>query len=112
MGKIVKPALAIVGALALGAAGFTALSAHKPEIVEVKYRGATDLSSFDCTDVARSSFIERVCFDRRRSEMVISLKGVYYAYCAIPAGTVDSLLVADSMGRFYNSQIKGRFACR
>jgi hypothetical protein len=34
------------------------------ETVDVKYRGALDLAPFACTDVARSSFIRRVCFDK------------------------------------------------
>jgi KTSC domain len=37
---------------------------------------------------------------------------VNYHYCEIDAGTVSSLLGAESMGRFYNTSIKGRFDCR
>ena len=38
--------------------------------------------------------------------------GTYYHYCAIDADTISSLLSAPSMGRFFNSEIKGRFDCR
>jgi len=87
-------------------------SPARAEIVDVKYRGRVDLASFACTDVIRSSFIRRVCFDTAKSYMVISLNGTYYHYCSIPASTVDALLGADSMGRFFNAQVKGQYDCR
>jgi KTSC domain-containing protein len=82
------------------------------ESVFVKYRGEVDLKPFECTDIARSSFIDRVCYDRRNEYMLISLNGTFYHYCEINAGTVSSLLTASSMGRFYNASIKGAFDCR
>jgi hypothetical protein len=78
----------------------------------VKYRGPVDLKQFTCDDVSRSSFIKRVCYDKSNEYMVISLNATYYHYCEINAGTVSSLLGAESMGRFYNASIKGRFDCR
>jgi hypothetical protein len=44
--------------------------------------------------------------------MLINLNGTYYYFCEIDNETVASLLKADSMGRYYNSAIKGRFDCR
>jgi hypothetical protein len=82
------------------------------EIVDVKYRGPVDLKHFACTNTERSSFIKRICYDHSNGYMVISLNGIYYHYCGIDNETVTSLLEADSMGRFYNSAIKGRFDCR
>jgi len=81
------------------------------EVIDVKYRGPLDLTPFACTDVTRSSFIRRVCFDKSKSYMVISLNGTYYHYCSIPATTVDALLSADSMGRFFNAHVKGQYDC-
>lgn len=69
----------------------------RAESVFVKYRGAVDLKPFDCTDIARSSFVDRVCYDRRNQYMLISLNGTFYHYCEIDAGTVASLLNAPSM---------------
>jgi hypothetical protein len=43
------------------------------ESVYVKYRGEVDLKYFDCTDVARSSFIRRVCYDKTNEYMLIDL---------------------------------------
>jgi hypothetical protein len=84
----------------------------RAESVYVKYRGEIDLKHFDCTDITRSSFIRRVCYDSRQEYMLISLSGTFYNYCEIDARTVSSLLAAPSMGRFYNASIKGNFYCR
>ena len=104
--------IALIGVVAFACvlAGF--ILEARCESVEVKYRGLVDLKPFNCTAVTRSSFVQRVCFDRPNSYMLISLSGTYYHYCDIDGGTVASLLSAESMGRFYNSQIKGRFDCR
>jgi hypothetical protein len=82
------------------------------EDVSVKYRGNVNLGPFDCKDVTRSSFIKRVCFDKAKSYMLIRLKDTYYHYCNIPQSTVTALMVADSMGRFFNSEVKGNYDCR
>jgi hypothetical protein len=106
-----KYATLVVGGL-LGGSLIVAALAQRSEIVEVKYRGALDLRHFSCTDISRSSFIKRVCYDQSNEYMVISLNGTYYHYCEIDSGTVSSLLYAASMGRYYNASIKGRFDCR
>ena len=82
------------------------------EAVDVKYRGIVDLRPFSCNSVTRSSFINRVCYDRQNEYMLISLNGIYYHYCEIDSGTVEALMSAESMGRYYNAAIKGRFDCR
>ncbi len=82
------------------------------ETVTVKYRGPVDLAPFQCESVSRSSLVTRVCYDRKEQYMVIGLQGTYYHYCEIDPGTVNALRGAESMGRFYNANIKGRFDCR
>ena len=99
----------IVGAVSLLSAAQTPAFA---ETVFVKYRGEVSLDAFSCQDVTRSSLVYRVCYDARNQYMLISLKGTYYHYCRIDSSTVDRLLAAESMGRFYNSRIKGNFDCR
>jgi len=79
----------------------------RSETVDVKYRGNVDLRTFDCRDINRSSFIQRVCHDKAQSYMLISLKGTYYHYCELPPATFDNLMGAPSMGQFYNQNIKG-----
>jgi hypothetical protein len=87
------------------------------ETVDVKYRGAVELKPFTCTDTPRSSFIQRVRYDKAQSYMLINLRGKYYHYCELPAATFDAFMVAPSMGQFYNQKIKGNgsdgpFDCR
>ena len=79
----------------------------RSETVDVKYRGLVDLKTFECRDINRSSFIQRVCYDKPQSYMVISLKGTYYHYCELPPATFDAFMGAPSMGQFYNQNIKG-----
>jgi hypothetical protein len=81
------------------------------ETVDVKYRGTVDLAPFVCQDTV-SSFVNRVCYDKAKSYMLIKLKQTYYHYCTIDADTVGRLLSAESEGRFYNANIKGKFDCR
>jgi hypothetical protein len=79
----------------------------RSETVDVKYRGPVDLKAFECRDINRSRFIQRVCYDKTQSYMVISLRGTYYHYCELPPATFDALMGAQSMGQFYNQNIKG-----
>ena len=57
------------------------------ETVDVKYRGPVDLKTFECRDINRSSFIQRVCYDKAQSYMIINLRGSYYHYCELPPAT-------------------------
>jgi len=87
------------------------------ETVDVKYRGPVDLKPFTCQDVTRSSFINRVCYDKSTQYMLIQLKLTYYHYCELPEATLNALLNAPSMGQYYNGNIKGSgsdgpFDCR
>ena len=99
--------LGLAIALTVGLSG-----AALAETVNVKYRGPVDLAPFQCESINRSSLVTRVCYDRKEQYMVIGLQGTYYHYCEIDAGTVAALRGAESMGRFFNANIKGRFDCR
>lgn len=86
------------------------------EVVNVKYRGPVDLKPFTCTNT-ESGFVNRVCYDKENLYMLILLKNTWYHYCEIDAGTVASLISAPSVGRYYNSNIRGTgsvgpFDCR
>jgi hypothetical protein len=95
-------------AIRSGAVLFLLLSVSaRAETVNVKYRGAVDLKPFACADTPRSSFIQRVCYDKAQSYMIINLRGTYYHYCELPSAMFDSLMGAPSMGQFYNQNIKG-----
>jgi hypothetical protein len=82
----------------------------RSETVDVKYRGPVDLKTFECRDTPRSSFIQRVCYDKAQNYMLINLRGTFYHYCELPPATFDSLMGAPSMGQFYNANIKGNGA--
>ena len=87
------------------------------ETIDVKYFGKLDLAPFTCTDVTRSSFINRACYDKSEQFMVVQLRSVYYPYCKMSGATFDAFLAASSMGQYYNANIKGSgsdgpFDCR
>jgi hypothetical protein len=87
------------------------------ETFDVKYYGKLDLAPFACTNVSRSSFIKRACYDKSEQFTVVQLRSVYYPYCEMPAATFEAFLKASSMGKYYNANIKGSgsdgpFDCR
>lgn len=87
------------------------------ETIDVKGRGAVDLSPFECRDINRSSFIQRVCYDQAKRYLIIGIKGVYDQYCELPQPAFDGLMGAPSMGQFFNQHIggsgaEGRYGCR
>ncbi|WP_316189868.1 MULTISPECIES: KTSC domain-containing protein [unclassified Bradyrhizobium] len=101
---------------ALSLLAFYLLPSHG-ETVDVKYRGPVDLKTFACSDISRSSFITRVCYDRAKQYMIIRLNTTYYHYCEMPPATFSAFLDAPSIGSFYNQHIKGTgrdgpFDCR
>ena len=107
-------ALMKVGAALLAVVVST--QAAQAETVSVKYRGLVDLKPFACTTTV-SSFVNRVCYDKSNSYMLILLNNTWYHYCEIGAHTVASLISAESVGRFYNENIRGTgrdgpFDCR
>jgi hypothetical protein len=106
----IRPAIRLITVLVL-----LATTPARSETVDVKYRGAVDLKPFACADTPRSSFIQRVCYDKSQNYMLINLRGTYYHYCGMPAATFDAIMTAGSMGQFYNQKgtgSNGPFDCR
>src|SRR4051794_15741055 len=83
------------------------VGAANAESVVVKYRGPLDLKPFECFNIKPSSFVNRICYDEKNQYLVTQLQQTYYHYCEINKGTVDAWIAADSLGRFYNQNIKG-----
>src|SRR5690348_10928125 len=109
------PRMASVRAIAAIFVMAWCLAVHA-ETVDVKYRGPVDLKPFTCTNTV-SSFVNRVCYDKTNLYMLILLNSTWYHYCEVDAATVASLISAPSVGRYYNSNIKGTggdgpFDCR
>ncbi|KYG99379.1 KTSC domain-containing protein [Bradyrhizobium sp. DOA1] len=87
------------------------------ETVETGEHRLVDLRTFECRDITRSTVLQRVCYDRAQQDLIVASNGVYARYCGVTAETIDHLLGARSMGRFFNQNIKreaatGRYACR
>lgn len=58
----------------------------------------------------KSSTIEAVSYDEESRRLTIQFKGGrLYHYDDVPLGVYNSLLTAESVGRFFHSSIKGRF---
>ena len=82
------------------------------ETVVVKYRGAVDLKPFKCETTYQSSVVKRLCYDAKEEYVVVSLNGTYYHYCEVPAFVVSGWRASNSMGDYFNKNIKGHFDCR
>ena len=102
----------LVAWLAVAATLVAAPWATPAETVFVKYRGALDLQPFECEWITRSSLVKRLCYDRDQQYVVVNLNGTYYHYCSMPPRVVEAWRAAESMGQFFNQQVKGRFDCR
>ena len=60
-----------------------------------------------------SSVIERIAYDDERATLSLWFKGSgMYVYFAVPSSVFDALKGADSAGRLFCQQIKGRYPCR
>jgi hypothetical protein len=109
--KLMPACLMLITAL------LAAATCAKAETIDMKYYGRLDLAPFACTEISRSSFINRACYDKAKRFMVVQLRTVYYPYCEMPSAAYDDFLSAPSMGRYYNANIKGTgpngpFDCR
>lgn len=82
------------------------------EVVDVKYRGPVPLDAFTCPSLKASSFVNRICYDASERYLIVQLRETYYHYCMLPQTVFEEWLVAPSLGRFYNAEIKGSFDCR
>ncbi|HEV2079724.1 MAG TPA: KTSC domain-containing protein [Allosphingosinicella sp.] len=60
-----------------------------------------------------SRAIERIAYDDEQSTLSFWFKGSgKYVYFAVPPSVFDALRSADSAGRMFCQQIKGRYPCR
>lgn len=77
------------------------------DIVEVRNAGPVDLAPFTCTDITRSTLIDRACYDEATRSAVLEVRSTYRQFCDMPKATFDALLDAPSMGQFYLKRIEG-----
>jgi len=113
------PAVCVAFVLLVGATGCsspfktaTGTQTRSTETVSVQYRGQVALASFECDAFSRSSLVRRLCYDAQEEYLLVSLNGTYYHYCEVPRAVATAWKNAQSLGQFYNQQVKGRFDCR
>jgi hypothetical protein len=99
-------ALQFVVAALLGLLPGAATAEH----VFVRHRGMVSLEGFACRPVA-SSLVDSVCYDPRQAYLLVQLRGMFHHHCEVEPQTVAALVAADSVGRFYNTAIRGRYDC-
>lgn len=58
-----------------------------------------------------SSFVQAIGHDSNTNALHIRLKGGHYVYSGVPADIHQAMMASESVGRFYGSEIKGKFAC-
>ena len=97
--------------MAIAAAVLVASSPAFAECVPVKYReGCVPLEKLECKATV-SSFVHEVCYDKKNQYMVILLRDTRFHYCNIQSEVVSALIGAESVGKFYNTEVKGNFSC-
>ena len=94
----------------LGILALTPYGSNASETVSVKYFGLVNLDGYSC-EWTSSSFVNRICYEKNDQTTIVLLKSTYYAHCSVPIAVYRDWLSASSKGRFYNSQIKGRYHC-
>ena len=73
---------------------------------------AVDLKPFKCETICQSSVVKRLCYDAKEGYVVVNLNGTYHHYCEVPAYVVSGWRASNSMGDFFNENVKGHFDCR
>jgi hypothetical protein len=64
-------------------------------------------------EIKSSSAIERVAYSSDGGRLSVWFKGGRrYVYSGVPADVHRALCAADSIGRYLNAHIKGRYPCR
>jgi hypothetical protein len=102
-----KASRALVALSVLLAAPAVALAAR----AYVQSFGEVDLAPFQCEAIPHSPNVRRICYDAKRQYALVSLSGVWYRYCGVPATTMGEWKRSLSKGRFYNDRIRGSFDC-
>lgn len=86
-------------------------SEPKGDLVRGNYGQLVDLEPLECKWTPESSFIERLCFHIDAEYAVVKMSGTYYQFCGLPPEVAVAWVKSDSLGRFFNQRIKGRYDC-
>jgi hypothetical protein len=95
------------------------------ECVVVKYRSTPEyrdtpvcLDTFDCTKTQQGGDVREICFDAKKSYMLIKLNETWYHYCSVDPASDDNLLKAQPIYEYYkdhfrsHGSVHGPFDCR
>ncbi len=96
----------------IGIALLMATQVAMAERVYVKFRGEVDLAPFRCESISRGANVKRICYDERERYVLVSLKGIWYHFCGVPASEVSAWKKASSPGRYYNDYVREKFNCQ
>ncbi len=93
---------------------FTSAEASACEKAYIKYRDTPVCldQGFEYKSTDKSSWIRGAWYDSVNNYFLINLKGTMYHYCGFTLNKWESFKTASSFGKFYGSQIKGRYDCR
>jgi hypothetical protein len=88
-------------------------TASGQEYVWVQNRGLVDIEPLTCTNITRSNFLKRVCYDEQHDYLLVALNEKWLHYCEVDSSIVRAFIAADRAASFYNSNIRsGPFDCR
>lgn len=84
------------------------------ETIYIKYKGYVDVDNghFTHLKLKHSSLVKDMYYDSNSKYLLVRLKNTYYHYCAIPNNIVGQWMESSSLGRYYNSYIRGNYDCR
>jgi len=84
---------------------------NEKELIQLKYGDKIDVSDFEHLDTSKSSFIRGAWYNSQNHDLIISLNDASYKYCNFPVPIWSGFKTAESFGKYYNSNIKGGYAC-
>jgi len=82
--------------------------------ITVKYRDTpVDVSTgFIEYNLIESSLVNELFYNSSHMYALVRLKDTFYHYCGIPNKVVDEWSNSNSLGQFYQRNVKGRYDCR
>ena len=93
---------------------FFLITSSFSETIYVKYRGVVDIDNghFIKQQLKNSSLVKEMYYDRANEYLLVRLNHTFYHYCSLPSSIVDTWVNSPSLGRFYNTYIRGNYDCR
>ncbi len=86
--------------------------AYASECVDVKNRGKVSLSQMQCSTISGLELIERICYDKANSYLVVQIVGQYSEYCGVQELYFGEFMKAPKKGQYLETHIRnGIFDC-